>query len=81
MKIEEISRYLREYEGRPLTLMEVCGSHTAAIAKCGIKDILSDKIKLISGPGCPVCVTPSAYIDKLIEIAKEQKTILTLQKN
>lgn len=71
MKMEEISRYLREYEGRPLTLMEVCGSHTAAIAKCGIKDILSDKIKLISGPGCPVCVTPSAYIDKLIEIAKE----------
>ena len=64
-------RYLREYDGRPLTLMEVCGSHTAAIAKYGIKDILSDKIRLISGPGCPVCVTPSAYIDRLIERATE----------
>lgn len=71
MTIEEICNYLKQYDGRPLTLMEVCGSHTAAIGKYGIRDILSDKIKLISGPGCPVCVTPSAYIDRLVELAKE----------
>ncbi|MGN0426573.1 MAG: hydrogenase formation protein HypD [Agathobacter sp.] len=70
MTFEEICTYLREYDGEPFTFMEVCGSHTAAIAKFGIKDVLSDKIRLISGPGCPVCVTPSAYIDKLIELAK-----------
>ena len=67
--IEQICEYLKMYDRRELTLMEVCGSHTAAIAKYGIKDLLSDKIRLISGPGCPVCVTPSAYIDRLIELA------------
>ena len=71
MTFEEISTYLREYDGRPLTFMEVCGSHTAAIAKYGIRDVLSHQIRLISGPGCPVCVTPSAYIDKLVELAKK----------
>ena len=74
MKIEEICTYLKKYDGRPLTFMEVCGSHTAAIAKYGIKDLLSDQIRLISGPGCPVCVTPSAYIDRLIVLAKEPDT-------
>lgn len=69
--IEEIKQYLKAYDGDEITLMEVCGSHTAAIAHLGIKTILSDKIKLLSGPGCPVCVTPSSYIDKLIELAKK----------
>ncbi len=54
--------------------MEVCGSHTAAVIKYGIKELLSDRIRLISGPGCPVCVTPSAYIDRLIALAKEPNT-------
>ena len=70
MEIADIVQYLKDYDGRPITLMEICGSHTAAIAKYGIRDILSDKIRLISGPGCPVCVTPSSYIDRLIELAK-----------
>ncbi len=70
MTFEEICAYLQAYDGRPLTFMEVCGSHTAAIAKFGIRDILSHNIRLISGPGCPVCVTPTAYIDRLIELAK-----------
>lgn len=74
MTVEKISKYLKEYNGRPLTFMEVCGSHTAAIAKFGIKEILSGKIRLISGPGCPVCVTPSAYIDRLICLAREPDT-------
>lgn len=69
--IDRMLDYLKEYNGRPIKLMEVCGSHTAAIAKSGIRDLLSDNIKLIGGPGCPVCVTPSEYVDKLIEIAKE----------
>ena len=74
IKIEEISRYLKQYKGRELTFMEVCGSHTAAVVKYGIKDLLSERIHLISGPGCPVCVTPSAYIDRLITLAKEPNT-------
>lgn len=61
--------YLQNYDGEPMRIMEVCGTHTAAISHCGIHSILSPKIKLISGPGCPVCVTVTAYIDRLVELA------------
>lgn len=70
MEIREVIEYLQSYNGRQLKLMEVCGTHTAAIFKNGIRDLISPKIKLISGPGCPVCVTPTAYIDKCVEYAK-----------
>lgn len=69
MTPEAIRDYLKHYDGPDIHIMEVCGSHTAAIAKNGIPSLLSDKIHLISGPGCPVCVTPSAYVDRLIELA------------
>jgi hydrogenase expression/formation protein HypD len=48
--------------------MEVCGTHTQIISKIGIKSVLSPQIKLLSGPGCPVCVTDEEYIDTAIEI-------------
>lgn len=57
--------------------MEVCGSHTMAIAKFGIKSILPTNIDLVSGPGCPVCVTPQCEIDALFEIAKSDAVIAT----
>ncbi len=76
--IEQYMDYLKQYDGEPVTIMEVCGSHTAAIAKSGIRSILSPKIKLVSGPGCPVCVSPSGYVDKLINLAlNEGATIAT----
>ena len=50
-------------------LMEVCGTHTMAIAKSGIRSMLPENIKLLSGPGCPVCVTPGAVIDAALELA------------
>ena len=68
MDLEKIKKYLKEYSGPELKIMEVCGSHTGAIAKNGIPGLLSDRIRLISGPGCPVCVTPSSYIDRLIDL-------------
>lgn len=70
MKIKEVIDYLKSYDGRPLKLMEVCGTHTAAIFRNGIRELISPKIRLISGPGCPVCVTPTAYIDRCVEYAK-----------
>lgn len=73
-KLQKTIEYLRDYNGKELTFMEVCGSHTAAIVKNGIKGLLSDKIHLISGPGCPVCVTPSSYIDRLIALSKQEHT-------
>ena len=71
MELKDIITYLGEYDGEPLTFMEVCGTHTASISENGIPSLLSDKIKLISGPGCPVCVTASSYIDRLCELALE----------
>ena len=71
MEIQSIIKYLKEYDGPEIKLMEVCGTHTASIFKSGIRTLISPKIKLISGPGCPVCVTPTAYIDKVIEYAKK----------
>lgn len=73
-EIEKITEYLKNYDGPLIRIMEVCGSHTGAITKFGIREMLSDRIKLVSGPGCPVCVTPSAYIDRLIELALEPDT-------
>ena len=70
MDITQVIDYLKSYDGRQLKLMEVCGTHTAAIFKNGIRDLISPKIRLISGPGCPVCVTPTAFIDKCVEYAK-----------
>lgn len=70
MEIQKVVEYLKNYDGRPLKLMEVCGTHTSSIFKNGIRSLISPKIKLISGPGCPVCVTPAAYIDKCLEYAQ-----------
>lgn len=59
-----------------IKLMEVCGTHTMAIARSGIKSMLPDGIQLLSGPGCPVCVTPQEEIDKAIAIARIKDVIL-----
>lgn len=77
MDINDILKFLKEYDGEKITIMEVCGTHTASIAQNAIPSLLSDKIKLISGPGCPVCVTVSDYIDRLIELASKGNTIVT----
>jgi hydrogenase expression/formation protein HypD len=53
-------------ESRSYTFMEVCGGHTTAIHRFGIPSLLPENIKLISGPGCPVCVTSNSFIDKAI---------------
>ena len=57
MKLSDAAEYLKEYKGRELRLMEVCGTHTAGIVLNGIPSMLSERIRLITGPGCPVCVT------------------------
>ena len=72
--LAEMRDFLANYNGPKLHIMEVCGSHTAAISKNGIRGLLSPQIQLISGPGCPVCVTPTAYVDKLVELALAPNT-------
>ncbi|HEY5999613.1 MAG TPA: hydrogenase formation protein HypD [bacterium] len=56
--------------GRPLRLMEVCGTHTVAIFRHGIRALLPGSIQLLSGPGCPVCVTAAADVEAAIELAR-----------
>ena len=58
------------------SFMEVCGGHTNAIRRFGIHSILPENIKLISGPGCPVCVTGQEYIDKLIACSKNRNNVI-----
>lgn len=62
---------------REVRLMEVCGTHTVAIFRSGIRGMLPANISLLSGPGCPVCVTANEDIDLAIEIARQEDVILT----
>lgn len=57
--------------------MEVCGSHTMAIQRFGIRSLLPDKIRLISGPGCPVCVTDIGFIDTVCAMASRNDVMIT----
>lgn len=61
----------------PVTLMEVCGTHTVAIARNGIRGLMPETVRLASGPGCPVCVTSNHDIDKIIALARVPGIILT----
>jgi hydrogenase expression/formation protein HypD len=61
---------------RPIQLMEVCGTHTVSIFRYGIKAILPEQIRLISGPGCPVCVTPNGDIDLAIALSRQKDVII-----
>jgi hydrogenase expression/formation protein HypD len=61
---------------QPIRLMEVCGTHTVAIFRSGIRSLLPDTVELISGPGCPVCVTPAGEIDRAIALAGQDGVAL-----
>jgi hydrogenase expression/formation protein HypD len=61
---------------RPITIMEVCGTHTVSIFRSGIRSILPGSLKLLSGPGCPVCVTDQGYIDTVLELARRDDCII-----
>ncbi|MGC9045129.1 MAG: hydrogenase formation protein HypD [Thermodesulfovibrio sp.] len=71
--IEKLSKKIQ----RQINLMEVCGTHTVSIFRHGIRSLIPSNIKLMSGPGCPVCVTPIQDIDRMLYIAKQPNVILT----
>ena len=75
-KIKEMS-FPDHDDKHPVRLMEVCGTHTMAIAECGLKKVLPDSVQMISGPGCPVCVTPANALDEIIRLAKMPGVIIT----
>jgi hydrogenase expression/formation protein HypD len=73
LRIRELAGRVR----RDVTFMEVCGTHTMAVSRSGLRDLLPANVKLISGPGCPVCVTDTNYLDAAIELALRPGVIIT----
>ncbi len=68
---------IKEISHRKVRLMEVCGTHTMSIFRSGIRTLLPGTISLISGPGCPVCVTTQGDIDAFIALARQKDVIVT----
>ncbi len=62
--------------GRQINIMEVCGTHTVAIFRNGIRSTLPKQLKLLSGPGCPVCVTDQSYIDIVLQMADRDDCVI-----
>lgn len=73
--IRELVARIRRLAVNPVTIMEVCGSHTMAIHKFGIHSLLPQTIKLLSGPGCPVCVSGIRFMDHAIGISRLENVI------
>ncbi|MBR2778725.1 MAG: hydrogenase formation protein HypD [Firmicutes bacterium] len=69
-------KILSEYDGPPIRVMEVCGTHTHEIFRLGIRSVLPKQLEVISGPGCPVCVTPAEYIDEAVWLALEKNVTI-----
>jgi len=66
--VAALSAAIAERVSRPMKIMEVCGTHTMAIARAGIRSLLPPEVSLISGPGCPVCVTSQGEIDAFLAL-------------
>ncbi|MBN2486412.1 MAG: hydrogenase formation protein HypD [Bacteroidales bacterium] len=67
---------IKKCSKKPVRIMEVCGGHTMAIRKSGIHKILPDNISLVSGPGCPVCVTGRSFLDKAVLLSGNPRNII-----
>jgi hydrogenase expression/formation protein HypD len=67
---------IESYDGPKIRIMEVCGTHTHEIFRLGIRNIIPENIELISGPGCPVCVTPVGFIDEAIMLALDHNATI-----
>lgn len=75
--VRELAADIRRLVTRPWTLMEVCGTHTMNIHQYGLKALLPPEVKLISGPGCPVCVTDSSLLSAALAVAAQPEVIFT----
>jgi len=72
-----LSEKIREISTKRVRLMEICGTHTMAIFRHGIRSLLPETIELVSGPGCPVCVTAMEEIDRAVKLARTKGVIVT----
>ena len=74
--VQALAKEIKKVSTKPVRLMEVCGGHTMSIQKFGIPYLLPDTVELISGPGCPVCVTSNSFIDKAVAYSKRDDVII-----
>ena len=74
--VNEFLAELKKIATKPWTLMEICGGQTHSLVKNGLLSLLPENIKMVHGPGCPVCVTPLHLIDKAVFLAEEKRAIL-----
>ena len=74
--VEQYLQEIRRTVTRPWTIMEVCGGQTHSLVKNGLLQLLPEEVRMIHGPGCPVCVTPVHLIDKAVHLALEKGVIL-----
>ncbi|HOM24733.1 MAG TPA: hydrogenase formation protein HypD [Thermosynergistes sp.] len=75
-KMSSLLEALDKWLCRPITVMEVCGTHTVSIFRSGIRTMLPEGVRLLSGPGCPVCVTDQAEVDAMVRLAKRPGVVL-----
>ena len=73
---EGLIQRIHKTSTRPIQLMEVCGTHTVSIFRYGIRSLLPAHIRLLSGPGCPVCVTPNNDIDLAIALSRQKDVMI-----
>lgn len=76
-EIEKLVAQIEITQERPLYIMEVCGGHTHSIFRYGIETMLPDRIEMVHGPGCPVCVLPMGRVDDCVALAETPNVILT----
>jgi len=73
---QSLIKKIKSISTKDVRLMEVCGTHTVSIFRSGIRSVLPQTISLLSGPGCPVCVTDQGEIDAFIELARQEDVII-----
>lgn len=76
-QVESLVHAIRRLVTKPWHIMEICGGQTHAIARYRLEEMLPEKVRLLHGPGCPVCVTPIEVIDQALELAKQPDVILS----
>ena len=74
-RLARIVDYIKQFRHN-VYIMEVCGTHTFQYFATGIRDMLPENIRLLSGPGCPVCVTPNSYIDRVIAVVEKYPNVI-----
>ena len=76
-KVEALAGLIHKTATKPIRLMEVCGGHTMSIHRFGIPALLPELVELVSGPGCPVCVTSRGFIDHAVALSRRKDVIIT----